>query len=55
MKHTEFEVIFTNGTYEAQSVIVWAFNEGDALILAKAERIKAGCDHTVSGIEYDCE
>lgn len=47
MKHTKFTVWFSNASYNPQMVIVYAFNEEQAIILAKAERIKAGADYTV--------
>jgi hypothetical protein len=51
MKQSYFRVWFSNGNYEPQSVSVSAFGQGDALILAQAERIKAGCDYTLLKIE----
>lgn len=50
MKHTKFVVWFSNSTYDPQMVIVWAFNRSQAIILAKAERIKAGSDYTLSSV-----
>lgn len=47
MKHTEFNIWFSNGDYDPQMVKVFAFNEEQATILAKAERIKAGADYTL--------
>lgn len=51
MKQTQYIVWFANENYEPQSVEVMAFNQNDALILAQAERIKAGCDYTLHKIE----
>ena len=50
MKETKYRVQFTNGNYPMEPVEVMAFNERDAIILAKAERIKAGLDCTVYDI-----
>lgn len=47
MKHTKFIVWFSDSSYKPQMVVVYAFNEEQATILAKAERIKAGADYTV--------
>ena len=51
MKQSFFRVWFSNGNYLPESVSVSAFGQGDALILAQAERIKAGCDYTLLKIE----
>lgn len=51
MKQTKFAVWFSNTNYEPQRVIVYAFNQGDALILAQAERIKDGLDYTLHNID----
>ena len=51
MKHTKFIIWFSDGTYDPQKVEEWAFNEEQAVILAKANRIKAGSDYTVRCIE----
>lgn len=51
MKQSYFRVWFSNGNYLPEFVNVSAFGQGDALILAQAERIKAGCDYTLLKIE----
>lgn len=51
MKHTLFIVWFANENYEPQGVSVVAFNQDQAIILAQAERIKAGCDYTLHKVE----
>ncbi len=51
MKQTKYTVWFSNCNYEPQFERVWAFNQDDAVILAKAERIKQGCDHTLFKVE----
>ncbi len=51
MRHTQYAVWFTNGSYEPQCIMVSALKEGDAIILAKAERIKDGLDHTLHKLE----
>ncbi|NOR58458.1 MAG: hypothetical protein GQ474_08045 [Sulfurimonas sp.] len=51
MKEKEFGIWFANENYDKQLVIVKAFNLDDAVILAKAERIKCDCDHTLHSIE----
>ena len=43
MRKYEYTVVFTNQGCKT----VRAFNIGDAIILAKAEMIKDGCDHSV--------
>lgn len=51
MKNTKFEVWFANTNYSPQLVIVHALCADDAIILAKAERIKEGLDHLVHKVE----
>ena len=51
MRQTRYIVFFANENYGPESVDVTAFNQHDALILAQAERIKAGCDYTLLKIE----
>lgn len=51
MKETKYRVWFSNCNYDPESVQVSAFNQGDALILAQAKRIKAGLDYTLHKIE----
>lgn len=51
MKQSYFRVWFSNGNYLPELVNVSAFGKGEALILAQAERIKAGCDYTLLKIE----
>lgn len=53
MKQTHFRVWFTDGSYLPEFVIVSAFGQGEALILAKAERIKAGLDYSFLKIEIE--
>lgn len=53
MKKTEYIVWFSNENYDPQYVEVSALNQGDALILAQAERIKEGLDFTLLKIEAD--
>lgn len=50
MKRTKFIVCFSDGTYDPQRVEEWAFNEEQAIILAKANRIKAGSDYTLHSV-----
>lgn len=50
MKNNEYEVWFTNGNYEPQMVNVFASCMSDAVILAQAQRIMAGLDKTLYGI-----
>lgn len=51
MKMTKYLVWFTDDTYEPQCIEVSAFNGYEAMILAKAERIKAGLDYTLHCIK----
>jgi len=51
MKKYEFRVWFSNCNYLPQSIYVKALNQNDALILAQAERVKAGEDYTLHRIE----
>lgn len=55
MKMTKFLVWFTDNTYKPQCVEVTAFDGHKALILAQAERIKAGLDFTFHHIEEEYE
>jgi len=48
---TTFRIWFSNENYAPESEIVTSFNQDDALILAQAERIKAGKDRTLNSIE----
>lgn len=47
-----FTVWFTDGTYLSQSIHVMAANDSDAIIIAQAERIKRGLDHTFHKVEH---
>lgn len=51
MKQSYFRVWFSNGNYMPEYVNVKAFGQGDAVTLARVERIKAGCDYTLLKIE----
>lgn len=51
MKMTVYMVWFSNENYNPQGVSVEALNQGEALILAQAERIKDGLDYTLHKIE----
>jgi hypothetical protein len=51
MKQSYFRVWFSNGNYIPEFVNVSAFEQGDALILAQAKRIKSGRDYTLLKIE----
>lgn len=53
MKTTKYKVYFSNENYKPQKVIVFAFNQAEALILAQAERIKEGLDYTLYRIEEE--
>jgi hypothetical protein len=48
-----YEVWFSNVNYEPQLVSIAAKNQDDALILAKAERIKNDLDHTLFKIDEE--
>lgn len=50
MKNYEFEVWFTNGTYPPFRVHIIAGCLEHAEILARADRIRAGLDDTVSAV-----
>ena len=50
MKETKYRVQFTDGSYPIQIVEVMALSKGTAIILAQAERIKAGLDYTLYDI-----
>lgn len=51
MKQTRYIVWFATENYAPQSVEVLALNQHQALILAQADRIRAGCDYTLHKIE----
>lgn len=51
MKLTKYWVWFSNTNYAPEPVVVSATHQGNALILAQAERIKEGLDHTLHKIE----
>lgn len=51
MEKTKYKVWFSNCNYEPEYVLVEAFNQNDALILAQAERIQDGLDYTLHKIE----
>lgn len=51
MKQSFFRLWFSNGNYLPEFVNVSVFGQGDALILAQAERIKAGRDYTLLKVE----
>lgn len=51
MKMETYQVWFTNDNYNQQCEIVTAGCESDAIILAKAVRIKQRLDHTVVCVE----
>jgi len=51
MKQTKYKVWFSNCNYSPELVTVSALNQNDALILAKAERVKEGLDHTLYKIQ----
>lgn len=51
MKQKYFRVWFTNGNYMPELVDIRAFGPDEALILAQAQRIKAGHDYTLLKIE----
>lgn len=51
MEMSEWTVWFTNGTYLEKGVTVTALNVDQAIILAKAIRIKKGLDYTVTTVE----
>lgn len=53
MIKTEFCVYFSNGSYEPEFVRVYALSLTDAVILAKAERIRIGRDHTLLKVEEE--
>lgn len=51
MKTTKYNVWFTNGSYKPQYERITALNSSQAIILAKAERIKLGLDYAFHKIE----
>ena len=51
MKETKYRVWFSNCNYTPEPVYVSAGCQNNALILAQAERIKAGLDYTLHRIE----
>lgn len=51
MKQSYFRVWFSNGNYLPEFIDIAALGQPEALILAQAERIKAGIDYTVLKIE----
>lgn len=51
MKKTYYNVWFSNANYTPEKVVVCALNAEDAVILAKAKRIKQGLDKTLYSIE----
>ena len=51
MEYKQFNVWFANENYEPEYVRVNATSQGDALILAQAERIQDGLDYTLHKIE----
>jgi hypothetical protein len=51
VKLNNYLVWFSNINYEPESVKVKAENQGNALILAQAKRIKCGLDFTLDHIE----
>lgn len=51
MKYTNFNVWFSDGSYEPQKVFIAALTRHQAKILAQAERIKGGLDYTVFKID----
>lgn len=51
MKLNEYKVWFANENYEPQVVKLVAGSQQTALILAQANRIKAGLDYTLHKIE----
>jgi len=52
MKHIQFIVWFSDSSYDPQKVEVWALTKEQAVILAQAERIKAGDDYTLHSISF---
>lgn len=50
MKQIRFIVWFANENYDAESVEVYAQNQDEAVILAKAARIQDGKDYTLYSI-----
>jgi len=51
MKENTYLVWFSNCNYKPEFVKVRATNQGNALILAMAERIKEGSDYTLERID----
>lgn len=50
MKKNVYKVFFANCNYSGEYVTVRAFNQDDAVILAKGERILCEEDHTLDYI-----
>lgn len=51
MPLTKYKVWFSTENYEPEFVSVFALNQDDAVILAKAKRIQKRLDHTLFKIE----
>lgn len=51
MKENKYKVWFSNCNYEPEVEYIRAFNQGEALILAQAKRIRKGSDYTLYKIE----
>ena len=53
MKMYRFTVWFANENYMPQPVKLVAFNASTAIILAQAQRIKAGLDYTIFEVKME--
>jgi hypothetical protein len=51
MKKNKYQVWFSTCNYDPERVYVYALCVDDAIILAKAKRINAGLDSTISSIK----
>ena len=51
MSNNKYKIWFGNCNYEPEVVIVTAENADEAIILAKAKRIKSGKDYTLNAVK----
>lgn len=51
MYYKTYHVLFSNGDYQPELVIVDASCMDDAIILAQAKRIKQGLDRTIKSVK----